>query len=294
LTTDFSQEAIAAIVSQEQEGEEKFIAAAGRKTTKYEANYASVKGELAAVIYALRKFEHLLRFRSFVLQTDSAALRYLRTMKLSRGIWFRWLTEIQSFDFEVKHRAGKSIPHVDGLSRSGHLPPPTKEEEREQEELIQELEEEDYIDEVGEDLDTDNLKRAQREDEMLQQVAKWIAEDKKLTKEDIKRCESKEMRTYAVNLASLEEVDGILYQKFTSNLPMEKQKLRAIIPEKLRDQVFYHAHLHPSSGHFGELGTSTRAAQSVDSSESDVNEWSLVFTLHSLFQEFLQKYIHYY
>ena len=65
LTTDFSCEAIAAIVSQKQNGEEKFIAAAGRKTTKYEANYASVKEEVADIIFAVKKFEHLLRFRKF-------------------------------------------------------------------------------------------------------------------------------------------------------------------------------------------------------------------------------------
>ena len=120
LTTDFSSEAIAAIVSQRQDGEEKFIAAAGRKTTKYEANYPSVKGELAAVIFAVKKFEHLLRFRKFQIVTDSAALKYLKTMKSSRGIWFRWLTELESFQYEVTHRAGKLIPHVDGLSRCGH------------------------------------------------------------------------------------------------------------------------------------------------------------------------------
>ena len=72
---DFSCEAIAAIVSQKQNGEEKFIAVAGWKTTKYEVNYAYVKGELAAIIFAVKKFEHFLHFRRFRIKTDSAALR---------------------------------------------------------------------------------------------------------------------------------------------------------------------------------------------------------------------------
>ena len=38
VSTDFSSTALAAIVSQKQNGEEKFIAAVGRKTTKYEKN----------------------------------------------------------------------------------------------------------------------------------------------------------------------------------------------------------------------------------------------------------------
>ena len=91
LTTDFSCDAIAAIVCQKHNGEEKFIAVAGRKTTKYETNYASVKGESSAIVFAVKKLEHLLRFTKFRIIMDSAALRYLKTMKSSRGIWFRWL-----------------------------------------------------------------------------------------------------------------------------------------------------------------------------------------------------------
>ena len=260
LTTDFSSEAIAAIVSQRQDGEEKFIAAAGRKTTKYEANYPSVKGELAAVIFAVKKFEHLLRFRKFQIVTDSAALKYLKTMKSSRGIWFRWLTELESFQYEVTHRAGKLIPHVDGLSRCGHLPEPESHEELEQAEYLQVIEE-DFICEIQEGLDTDNLLRAQRADKYLQQVSQWLADKKVLSKDDFKKLESKEARVYASHLSSLEEIDGILYQKYTPNIPMAKQIRRPIIPEELREQAFYYSHAHPASGHFGKIGTSTRAAQ---------------------------------
>ena len=41
-----------------------------RKTTSFEKNYASHKGELAAIIYGLRQFEHILRFRPFVVRPD--------------------------------------------------------------------------------------------------------------------------------------------------------------------------------------------------------------------------------
>ena len=76
LSLDFSKKNIAAILSQKQGGQERFIAAAGRKTTKYECNYHSCKGKLAAIIYGLRKFEHILKFRRFVIHTDSKALTY--------------------------------------------------------------------------------------------------------------------------------------------------------------------------------------------------------------------------
>ena len=82
LTVDFSCDNVATILSQRQDGEEKFIAAMGRKTTTYERNYASVKGELAALVWGLRKFEHILRFRPFIVNTDSAALKYLKNCLL--------------------------------------------------------------------------------------------------------------------------------------------------------------------------------------------------------------------
>jgi len=65
VAVDFSKENVAGILSQVQNGQERFIAAAGRKTTKYERNYHSTKGELSAIIYALRKWEHILRFKQF-------------------------------------------------------------------------------------------------------------------------------------------------------------------------------------------------------------------------------------
>ena len=50
LTTDWSQENIAGVLSQVQEGEERFLGCWGRKCNKYERNYPSYKGELLAVI----------------------------------------------------------------------------------------------------------------------------------------------------------------------------------------------------------------------------------------------------
>ena len=182
-------------------------------------------------------------------------------MKSSRGIWFRWLCEVQSYQFTVVHQAGKLIPHVDGLSRSSHLPPPEEEETLEQEEYIEAMEEEGYVSKIDETLCPENLIRAQRSDNNLKQVLTWVAEGKKITKVDLKKIPDKELRTYAHNIESLVEEDGTLYQKYTPNRPMDKQRLRVVVPEELREQVFYYSHVHPAAGHFGHKGTSTRAAQ---------------------------------
>ena len=101
LSVDFSCENLGAVLTQVQNGEEKLIGVAGRKTTPYERNYHSTKGELAAVLYGLRKFEHILRFKKFILWTDNASITWLKTVTKPRGITFRWLTELQSFNFDI-------------------------------------------------------------------------------------------------------------------------------------------------------------------------------------------------
>ena len=60
LTIDFSVLAIGVTLSQKQDDKEQLIAAAGRRTTPGERNYASWKGEYAALVYGIRKYEHIL------------------------------------------------------------------------------------------------------------------------------------------------------------------------------------------------------------------------------------------
>merc|ERR1711867_322140 len=189
LDTDFSADNVAVILSQKQEGKERFIAAAGRKTTKYERNYHNAKGELSAIIYGLRKFEHILRYKKFIIHTDSSALTYLQTMNKLTGIYFRWLSELQSFEFQIKHRPGKKNSNADALSRSKHLREPTKEEEEEQAEYIHNLHA------LGRKLTRENIIREQKADERLKEVRKWIKKDRKPDKKEI-RSEDNILKTY--------------------------------------------------------------------------------------------------
>ena len=141
LHVDFSCENVGAVLSQVQDGQERLIRVAGRKTTRYKKNYHSTKGELAAVLYGLRKFEHILRFKKFLLWTDNSSITWLQTAKWPRGIIFRWLSELQSFGFDIQHKPGKANVSADALSRSQHMDPPTKEEVEEEEEYIYAMDE---------------------------------------------------------------------------------------------------------------------------------------------------------
>jgi len=122
LDTDFSKTNIAAIISQKQEGEERFIGAGARKCNQVEQNYPSHKGELAAAVMGMRKFEHILRFKPFILRTDSKCMQFLGSLKEVRGIYARWLNFLQGFDFSVVHRPGVKNQNADALSRMEHLP----------------------------------------------------------------------------------------------------------------------------------------------------------------------------
>ena len=128
LTTDFSGTALSAVLSQEQDGVERFIGATGRKTTAGERNYPSHKGELAAAIAGIRRYEHILKYTPFELYTDSSYLKHLRTLKNPKGILAHWLEELQQYLFRVIHKPGRSNLNADALSRSSHLPAATQEE----------------------------------------------------------------------------------------------------------------------------------------------------------------------
>ena len=121
LTTDWSQENIAGVLSQVQDGEERFLGCWGRKCNKYERNYPSYKGELLAVIQCIKKWKHILNYRQFEVHTDASALKYLTTMKNQSGLFTRWYQELAGFNFIVIHKKGKENSNADALSRSSHM-----------------------------------------------------------------------------------------------------------------------------------------------------------------------------
>ena len=119
---------IAGILSQIQEGEERFLGCWGRKCSSYEQNYPSYKGELLAVVCCAKKWRHILSYRPFEIYTDASALLHLSTMKNLTGIFMRWYETLGGLQFKVFHKKGKENTNADALSRSTHLPNPTEEE----------------------------------------------------------------------------------------------------------------------------------------------------------------------
>ena len=117
LYTDASLTAMGAVLAQVQDGKERAICYASKAISRSQTNYSASKRELLAFVTFTRRFNHYLLGRKFKIVTDHRAMHWLYKFKDPDGLAARWLKKLAAFDYEVQHRAGKSIGHADGLSR---------------------------------------------------------------------------------------------------------------------------------------------------------------------------------
>ena len=120
LYTDASQFAMGAVLAQVQDGRERAICYASKSLSKSQTKYSDTRRELLALVTFTRHFRHYLLVQKFTIVTDHSALQWLHSFKDPDGITARWLEKLAPFDYEKRHRPGKSIGHADGLSR---IPP---------------------------------------------------------------------------------------------------------------------------------------------------------------------------
>lgn len=107
----------AVLMKKENDGKWHPVFYFSKRTTETEAKYHSFELETLAIIYALRRFRIYLQGRHFKIVTDCNSLTLtLNKIDLNQRI-ARWALELQEFDYELKHRAGKQMQHVDALSR---------------------------------------------------------------------------------------------------------------------------------------------------------------------------------
>ena len=90
----------------------------GRKTSETERAYHSSKLELLAIVWAMERLRPLLIAIRFVVITDCQALIYVNSLKTKNPQIIRWLSAIAEFDYEIQHRKGERMQHVDALSRA--------------------------------------------------------------------------------------------------------------------------------------------------------------------------------
>jgi transposase InsO family protein len=118
LSTDASDYAISAILSQLQNGKERPISFASRMLNTAERNYSTTQKELLAVVFGTQIHRCFLYGRKFKIVTDHAALKWLITVKNHHCARLtRWVLKLSEYDFEIEHKAGKKHVNADCLSR---------------------------------------------------------------------------------------------------------------------------------------------------------------------------------
>jgi len=118
LDTDASDQALGAVLQQEQDGQLRVIGYASRALTNAERRYCITRKELLGVVYSLKKYRQHLLGRPIVVRTDHAALTFLMKTPEPVGQQGRWLDLLSEYDIEIRHRPGRVHSNSDdALSR---------------------------------------------------------------------------------------------------------------------------------------------------------------------------------
>ncbi|KAK9512316.1 hypothetical protein O3M35_000769 [Rhynocoris fuscipes] len=144
LTTDASNHAIGAVLSQNSQGKDLPISYASRTLSKREENLSTIEKELLAIVWACKHYKPYLYGKEFIIKTDHKPLQYLHNMKNPSAKFLRWKHQLSDYDFQIQHVQGKTNNVADALSRNPITLNPlniisTNENEEENEDIIDEL-----------------------------------------------------------------------------------------------------------------------------------------------------------
>lgn len=131
VTTDASQNAVGAILSQGEIGKDLPIAYASRTLSKAEKNYSTIERELLAIVYGVQHFRPYLYGKKFKILTDHKPLIYLFSMSNPSSRLMRFRLKLEEYEYEVIYKTGKSNTNADALSRIYSTNIPTENQLRE-------------------------------------------------------------------------------------------------------------------------------------------------------------------
>lgn len=115
LTTDASDYAIGAVLSQGTLGKDRPVAFASRTLNVTEERYSTTEKELLAIVWAVKHFKSYLYGRRFKLVTDHKPLIYSLTNSNDKIV--RWKLQLSEFNYEIVYKPGKQNVVADALSR---------------------------------------------------------------------------------------------------------------------------------------------------------------------------------
>ncbi|KAL1124816.1 hypothetical protein AAG570_001437 [Ranatra chinensis] len=117
LTTDASQVAVGAVVSQGEGDSERPIAFASKKLTPAETRYSTIERELLGIVWATKHFRPYLLGRQFKIMTDHKPLVWVKKLEEISAKISRWKETLAGYNFEIVHTRGRDNVVADCLSR---------------------------------------------------------------------------------------------------------------------------------------------------------------------------------
>ena len=268
LDTDASDYGIGAVLSQTINGVERVIAYGSRVLSRAERRYCITRRELLAVIHFSKLYKHYLIGKPFIIRTDHAALKWLKSFKQPEGQVARWLEELAVFDFTIEHRMGRKHCNADGLSRGpcpqckldhygekirrgkvptdhGNVITRSKTKTIEQDEKSSS----NWL--ASFNLNTESFKQQQASDPIISEVATWVKDGVRPTFSDISPCGS-DLKFYWSQFDSLCFMNDLLVRRLEQN---DGIKVQILVPPSLRDDVLTECHSVLTSGHLGRAKT---------------------------------------
>ena len=266
LTTDASLFGIGAIISQRQKWCERIIAYASKTLSKIQRNYSATKRELFAIVYLTQHFRKYLLGQKFLIVTDHRALTWLYSFKEPDGLLARWIEQFGQFDFEIKHEAGKKIPHADCLSRA----PQTENQVKDCDQVNQINTEEKNIWFVGLGKSVEQLVEHQKNAAELIILRNWIENGKRPQRKHMTGA-SRALWKLWTDFRNLRiENDLIKRQKRIDEF---NNLTQIVIQRSLLTEILPFRHEH--CGHFGRAKTFDRVRERFcwPGMKKNVHEW---------------------
>ncbi|KAJ8333601.1 hypothetical protein SKAU_G00416090 [Synaphobranchus kaupii] len=257
VDTDTSNTGVGAVLSQEDEDGERVVAYYSRALGKAKRNYCVTRQELLAVVRALHHFRPYLQGSHFLLRTDHASLTWLLTFKDPEGQVARWLEQLQGYDFEIRHRAGRLHGNADALSRwpcaAQECRYCSRQEERDQVSPDVAVVQASGDAEGWLPLTPMELREAQEVDSTLGKVRSWLVVGQRPVR-SVVSAESPELKSYYSLYSSLLQRDGLLYRRWQAP-GRGSDILQLLVPRALRPDVLRLVHGSVGAGHFGNNKT---------------------------------------
>jgi RNase H-like domain found in reverse transcriptase/Reverse transcriptase (RNA-dependent DNA polymerase)/Integrase zinc binding domain len=117
LTTDASNVAIGAVLTQKFERSQKPIQFLSRTLSKTEQKYSTIEKELLAIVWATDHLRNYLFGNKVIIITDHKPLTYALKNNNNNDKLIRWMARLEEFDHEIIYKPGKDNKVADFFSR---------------------------------------------------------------------------------------------------------------------------------------------------------------------------------